>query len=116
MEQVKGALAILGFDHGQYRLISVTSSIPAIVIQARRYIHDAELKVIHRIQGRLGDALYLLKNSFLVDRVVQQVPLNWDRQNDFTFLLQYCDHSMRPIHLIFLPMNVEKQNQIWREK
>ena len=64
MEQVKGALAILGFDHGQYGLISVTSSIPAIVIQARRHIHDAELKVIHRIQGRVGDTLYLLKYSF----------------------------------------------------
>ena len=64
MEQVKGALAILGFDHGQYRPISVTSSNPTIVIQARRHIHDAELKVIQHIQGRLGDALYLLKNSF----------------------------------------------------
>lgn len=62
VEQLKEAFAILGFEHKQYWLISVTFSIPAIIFLARRHIHDAEHKVIQRIHRRLGDALYLLKH------------------------------------------------------
>ena len=60
LEQLKEALANLGFDHEQRWLNSVTFSIPTIILQARRHVHVAEHKAIQRTRRRLGVALHLL--------------------------------------------------------
>ena len=43
-EQLKEAFTNLGFDHEQCWLHSVTFSIPTIILQAHRHMHDAEHK------------------------------------------------------------------------
>ena len=43
-EQLKEAFANLGLDHEQCWLNSVTFSIPTIILQAHRHMHDAEYK------------------------------------------------------------------------
>ena len=69
----------------------MTFSIPTIILQGRRHIHDAEHKAIQRNHRSLRVALHLL-NHLQTER----------------FLHSYYSIAitLRDTHLIFQPMNI----------
>ena len=61
-------------------------SIPSIISQARRHLHDTNFEVIQCIHRRLGDCLYLMNH--LVSRACGILTvIDADRQDDFYSLM-----------------------------